>query len=385
MNRCLKPTIYLSMTLLVTVGLGLGFPEISSASEKVFWDAEELGLLGSKHWTANPTINLNRIKYYINLDMIGRLTDNELEVYGSRTADGLRRLYSSTNEDGIRAKFNWYLRPDSDHYSFLKKNIPFLMPFTKKHADYHRASDDFDKVNYEGHEKIARHWFRILIQLANTDELPAFRQKSLSEHEGIRRRVESEAAPPVSRLGISWNTEQSEEAGELIIRNLVSTSPAWAAGLRPGDRILALNGRPFKDSAEFVRNVYASESESEMTIRRSQSEESEQISIRLNGQPVLLGIAFREDDAETHSLIVSHVVSDSAAANAGLQRNDRLILVSGKPVYSRQESADELLKAQKPVVIEYSRDGVVTETKLQPLKRLVKPSPKNDAETKTSE
>ncbi|MDC0308293.1 M20/M25/M40 family metallo-hydrolase [Planctomycetaceae bacterium] len=350
-----------------------------------FWDAEELGLLGSKHWTANPTINLNRIKYYINLDMIGRLTDNEIEVYGSRTADGLRRLYSSTNEDSIRAKFNWYLRPDSDHYSFLKKNIPFLMPFTKKHVDYHRASDDFDKVNFEGHAKIARHWFRILWQLANTDDLPGFRQKSLGEHEGIRRNVESAPSLPVSRLGISWNTEQSEQAGELIIRNLVSTSPAWAAGLRPGDRILGLNGRPFKNSAEFVRDVYASESNSEITIRRAQSEESEKISIQLKGQPVLLGLAFRADDAETHSLIVSHVVSDSPAANAGLQRNDRIILVSGKPVYSTQRSADDLLGAQKPIKIEFSREGVVSKTKLQPLKKISKPAPNAEQETPTNE
>ena len=351
----------------------------------VFWDAEELGLLGSKHWTTKPTINLNRVKYYINLDMVGRLTDNELEVYGSRTADGLRRLYSSTNEDGIRAKFNWYLRPDSDHYSFLQKNIPFVMPFTKKHVDYHRASDDFDKVNFDGHAKIARHWFRILWQLANTDELPGFRRKCLAENEGVRRNIESALSPAVSRLGVSWNTEQSEQAGELIIRNLVSTSPAWTAGLRPGDRILALNGRPFKNSAVFVQNVYASEADSEMTIRRAQSEESEQLFIQLKGQPVLLGLAFRADNAETHSLIVSHVVSDSPAANAGLQRNDRIILVSEKPVYSTQQSADELLGAQKPIMIEFSRDGVVSKTKLQPLKRISKPTPKAESETSTNE
>ena len=350
-----------------------------------FWDAEELGLLGSKHWTANPTVNLQQIRFYINLDMIGRLKDNHLEVYGVRTADGLRRLYSITNHDSIEAEFNWYLRPDSDHYSFLKKNVPFLMPFTKKHPDYHRASDDFDKVNYEGHQKVTRQWFRILVQLANADHLPRFRQKSRSENESVRRNIETRQLPRTSRLGISWNTEQSEAEGALIVRNVSANSAAAIAGIRPGDRILELNGQPFKSSAQFFQDVYASQSQSVMTIRRSASEEPEQVSVRLQGEPVLLGLGFRSDDAESRTLVIAQVTGDSPAADAGLQQNDRIISLNGQPIISSKEAAENLSSQTEPVVVEYERNGIVTTQTLKPLQPLAPPALSKSESTSNAE
>lgn len=338
------------------------------------WDAEELGLLGSKHWTANPTLNLQHVRFYINLDMIGRLKDNHLEVYGVRTADGLRRLYAVTNQDSIEAEFNWYLRPDSDHYSFLKKNVPFLMPFTKKHPDYHRASDDFDKVNYEGHQKVTQQWFRVLLRLANAQHLPSFREKSRSENEGVRRNIETRQLPRTSRLGIAWNTEQSEAEGALIVRRVSANSSALVAGVRPGDRILELNGQPFESSAQFVRDVYASESQSLLTIRRADAEETVEIPIRLDGSPVLLGLGFRSDDAESRTLVISQVTPDSPADNAGLKKNDRIISIDGQRLTSADQGAEKLSQRTTPVVVEYERNGIVKTQTLKPLAPLSPPT-----------
>ncbi|MBD3674495.1 MAG: M20/M25/M40 family metallo-hydrolase [Planctomycetaceae bacterium] len=350
-----------------------------------FWDAEELGLLGSKHWTANPTINLQKVRFYINLDMIGRLKDNHLEVYGVRTADGLRRLYAITNHDGIEAEFNWYLRPDSDHYSFLKQNIPFLMPFTKKHPDYHRASDDFDKVNYEGHQKVTRQWFQILMQLANADHLPRFRNRSRAENEAVRRNVESRELPRTSRLGISWNTEQSEAAGELIVRGVAPNSAAAIAGIRTGDRIVAWNGRPFETSASFIQDIFASQTDSVATIRRGDEETPEPIPVQLQGEPVLIGLSFRSDDAESRSLVIAQVVSDSPASQAGLQKNDRILSIEGEPIHSSEQATETLFSQSSPVRVQYEHHGLLKTTTLEPLPILSPPKAEQTESTANSE
>lgn len=333
----------------------------------VLWDAEELGLLGSKHWTRQPTIDLKRVKLYINLDMVGRMRDNRVEVYGSRTADGLRRLCSLNNTDDLKLDFSWNLRPDSDHYSFLQRNIPFLMPFTRLHADYHRASDDFDKVNYDGEEKIVRHWLRILLAAAEERELTAFRESCRQEHEGLRSRIESAQLRKASRLGISWNTEESEAEQALVVHKLSANSPAGRAGVRTGDRILSINGRPFQTSAEFIRDVSASIPESSMLVQRAGSEETEEISLKLDGEPILIGLAFRTDTAETTSLIVSQVVANSPAALTGLQPNDRIVRFSGAGIKADEFSAETLLTAQSAVAVDYERSGIVKRVELQPL------------------
>jgi len=334
------------------------------------WDAEELGLLGSKHWTRNPTIDLSRVKLYINLDMVGRLRENNVEIYGCRTADGLRRLCALTNTEQLELEFNWNLQSDSDHYSFLQQNIPFLMPFTRKHVDYHRASDDFDKVNYAGEEKIARHWLRILLTAAEERNLPDFRATCRQEHEGLRQRIESATAGKTSRLGISWNTLESEREHALIIRNLTANSPAWNAGLRSGDRILAINGKPFTTSAGFVRDVSASVPESSVLVQRAGSEVSQEMPLKLDGEPVLVGLVFRRDTAESKSLVVSHVVANSPAAAAGLQVNDHIIRVVAGDLNSSEPTAEKLLAAQAPVEVDYERSGIIQRAELKPVKLL---------------
>ncbi|MFP6766700.1 MAG: M20/M25/M40 family metallo-hydrolase, partial [Planctomycetaceae bacterium] len=92
----------------------------------VFWDAEELGLLGSKHWMTTPTIPLTAIRLAINVDMVGRLKDRRLIVFGTRTGKGLRGFASRQNapiSDSLKLDFNWNLTANSDHHPFYKRGI----------------------------------------------------------------------------------------------------------------------------------------------------------------------------------------------------------------------------------------------------------------------
>ena len=100
------------------------------------WDGEEQGLLGSRHWVGRPTVALSRVAVAINMDMIGRLQESAaLEVYGTRTAAGLRRLVSEANGEAKRwtIDFDWKLKSDSDHWPFYERRIPILMFHTGLH------------------------------------------------------------------------------------------------------------------------------------------------------------------------------------------------------------------------------------------------------------
>ncbi|HSG70441.1 MAG TPA: M20/M25/M40 family metallo-hydrolase [Planctomycetaceae bacterium] len=352
------------------------------------WDGEEIGLLGSRHWTANPTLEFSRVKFYINLDMVGRLRNNRLEVYGSRTGTGLRRLFANLNQEGLEADFNWDIIPDSDHYSFVQREVPFLMPFTGKHPDYHRPSDDANTLNYTGVEKVTRHWLRILVELANRDTLPKYRPQGRRENERLRARTEAEQTPSRSRLGISWRSEESDPQKVLTIRNIAYPSPAWTAGLRTGDQILKLNGKPFEDTSGFVADIRVAARKSVFTVRklsqdREEADASQEIEVILSGDPDLVGIAWKTDRADEQSLVISEVTAGAPAAEAGLRANDRLLAIEGVQIESAKAGKEVLSQDKAKFSIRFERDGRPHETTLSPLK-LLSPPEKSDISTSDS-
>jgi hypothetical protein len=336
------------------------------------WDGEEVGLLGSRHWTSSPTVEFSRVRFYLNLDMVGRLRNNRLEVYGVRTSTGLRRLYVDQNQEGIETDFNWNLIGDSDHYPFLQRDVPFLMPFTGKHEDYHRPTDKPHTLNYAGAERVTRHWFRILHELANRDELPKFRRDARNENETLRRRFETESAPGESRLGISWRSDESDPEKALTIRNIARPSAAWNAGLRVGDQILELNGKPFENTLQFISDVRTAAGESVLTVRK-QSEDSEEegdspreISISLDGFPDLTGLTWKVDRADRGALVIASVAVGSPADSAGLRANDRLLAIDGMVIESPVAGRRALSRDDRRFSIRYERNGRPREARLSP-------------------
>ncbi|WP_100614004.1 M28 family peptidase [Confluentibacter citreus] len=118
------------------------------------FDAEELGLCGSKYYVENSIIPLHKIKLNLNMDMISRSDDNELFVVGTRYNENLKRLILNfktigdikliAGHDGEDQKENWTY--SSDHASFYRKNIPFLYFGVADHKDYHQPTDDFENI-----------------------------------------------------------------------------------------------------------------------------------------------------------------------------------------------------------------------------------------------
>ncbi|WP_257214057.1 M20/M25/M40 family metallo-hydrolase [Sphingobacterium sp. 1.A.5] len=118
--------------------------------------AEELGLLGSKYFTENPTISLDSIQWMLNMDMIGRYNpENGLAVIGYGTSSAFPKIF-----EGITSSIKFNKSKDgnggSDQTSFYKKNIPVLFFHTGGHDDYHKPSDDEDKIDYKAMEAILK-------------------------------------------------------------------------------------------------------------------------------------------------------------------------------------------------------------------------------------
>jgi hypothetical protein len=220
----------------------------------VFWDAEEKGLLGSKHWVAHPTIPLDRVALMINLDMVGRLRDERLTVIGSRSSAGLRKLVALDNDEGLSLEFPWLMEPDADYYSFLVQNVPVLMLHTGLHEDYHRPGDVASKINSPGMKRIDRLLLALVCDLANRDARPVFRPACREEKQEPPVHPEPLVVSPNDkplRFGIAWRHDDGEP-GVAIVTAVAAGSPAALAGLLPGDRVYQLSGRDFSSEAEFA-------------------------------------------------------------------------------------------------------------------------------------
>ena len=141
----------------------------------IAFSAEELGLNGSKYFVENPTISLNSINYMINMDMVGRMNDSTktITVGGYGTSPSWKSMIDAVKKKDFSIRIDSSGTGPSDHTSFYRKDIPVLFFFTGLHSDYHKPSDDADKINYIGMLKIIR-FIQQMIEADKQDQKLAF-------------------------------------------------------------------------------------------------------------------------------------------------------------------------------------------------------------------
>ena len=131
----------------------------------IAFSGEELGLFGSKYFVENPTINLGTVNYMINMDMVGRLNDSTkvLTVGGFGTSPEWTTLFGGKNKKSpFVIKIDSSGTGPSDHTSFYRKDIPVLFFFTGLHADYHKPTDDYEKINYVGELAVVNYIYSLI-------------------------------------------------------------------------------------------------------------------------------------------------------------------------------------------------------------------------------
>lgn len=221
----------------------------------IAFTAEELGLLGSKHYIRDPAVPLSQTKAMINLDMVGRLRD-QLTVYGMGTAREWNQIVipaANRADLNISGRSSGY--GPSDHAVFYERGIPVLHFFTGFHPEYHRPADDSHLLNIQGMRQISRCVSEIVVELAstvaplspdssgNSDLLAGGNYAELLDQPDDRP---AKFGVVVSRL--------AEENG-LQIRKILPHSVAANNGLQPGDIIQKVGDVPINSVEDLKASV----------------------------------------------------------------------------------------------------------------------------------
>lgn len=211
----------------------------------IAFGAEEMGLLGSKYFTENPVTELNKIRFMLNLDMVGRLgADKVFTIGGVGTSPEFKTIIENLIPVyGFKPTLSQEGYGPSDHASFYAKNIPVMFLFTGVHEDYHTPADDAEKINYEGQKLIADFAFDVLKDIANRENFIQFTEA------GPKERPQS-SGYKVS-LGIMPDMSSSDIKG-VKAEAVIPGKPAEKGGMKKGDIIVALNGKPVTNLYEYM-------------------------------------------------------------------------------------------------------------------------------------
>jgi hypothetical protein len=202
----------------------------------VAFSAEELGLLGSAHYVRHPAVALERTVAMVNLDSVGRLRDGRLHAMGVDTGQGLRALVEQAAQGLPRLALRGDGIGPSDHTAFLNRERPAVFFFTGPHADYHRPSDTWDKIDADGLRTVTTVAYRVVRALADRDERPAFVRVPGGPH-----RAGPGAAGYGPYFGVVPDFGESPRPG-VRLGGVRPASPADRAGLQGGDVIVRFAG-----------------------------------------------------------------------------------------------------------------------------------------------
>jgi hypothetical protein len=238
-------------TSLLELARRFGGPAPRQGRRTVFmtFSAEEMGLLGSRHYcNKEPLFPLVDTVAMVNLDMVGRLSQDpktrkdRLIVEGLGTARSFDRLIDQLNgNSGIELIKKQGGTGPSDHDSFYRKNIPVFFFWTGMHRDYHRPSDTADKINVAGMVRIAALAEKVIRRLATDKERPEYLRVASSF---------PPSAGKIPRIGIMPNYEADKEG--VLVASTVDGGPAARAGIKAGDQIVLLAGKPVTNLSTYM-------------------------------------------------------------------------------------------------------------------------------------
>ncbi|WP_337871813.1 M28 family peptidase [Ignavibacterium sp.] len=228
------------------------------------FSGEEIGLLGSNYLVNHFPVPIENVITMINMDMIGRLKDSSLIVYGTGTSSHWKALLNEKNSSGFKLTFNDDGFGPSDHSSFYGKKIPVLFFFTGTHSDYHRPSDDYEKINSEGQKNILMYIHSVATEIVNRDIKPdylAVERKDTGRMTG-------------SRVWIGTIPDFAGEVDGYKLGGVTEGSPAALAGLKAGDIIIKFGEKKISNIYDFTYAIgnYKPGDKVKVVVKRAEEE-----------------------------------------------------------------------------------------------------------------
>ena len=208
----------------------------------IAFSGEEKGLLGSKHFVDNfNPDDEHEIFYMLNMDMVGRLEEEMLAVNGTGTSPVWDQILELSQCDALNIKSTRSGVGPSDHTNFYYLNLPVLHFFTGTHSDYHKPSDDAEKINLEGEALVINYILRVIGNTQEFEELP------------FTKTTEQSAMAPKFSVTLGVMPDYMYEGEGMRIDGVSADKPAENAGLQKGDIVTHLGEVKVVDMMSYMK------------------------------------------------------------------------------------------------------------------------------------
>jgi aminopeptidase YwaD len=246
---------------------------------------EELGLLGSSYYVSHATFPIEKAVAMINMDMIGRIREEKVYVGGAGTGSTFKSIL-----DELKKRYPFQLDiseqggyGSSDHTSFTTKQVPVLFFFSGLHADYHKPSDTWDKIDAKDAAKLLELIGDLMTRLADEPNRPQY--VKVNEPHGGHAAGSSEAGSASGGYGPYFGSipDFAEIPNGVRFADVRENSPAAKAGLKAGDILFEFDGKKIENLYDFT---YA--------LRSKVVGEVVQVQVMRGGKPVKASVVLEK-------------------------------------------------------------------------------------------
>lgn len=209
----------------------------------VAFSGEELGLFGSKYFTEHTPVDIKKINYMVNMDMVGRLNDSTrgITIGGYGTSPAWGKLID-VHDRSFTIKIDSAGSGPSDHTSFYRKELPVLFFFTGTHSDYHKPSDDAEKINYKGAGDIVQFILSVIKATTQQEKLVFTKTREAANSGKSSFKVTMGIMPDYTFSGMG-----------VLVDGISEGRPAQKAGIRVGDIVLQVGEYPVQDVQGYMQ------------------------------------------------------------------------------------------------------------------------------------
>ena len=245
------------------------------------FSGEELGLLGSAEWVKEPTLPLDKCIAMLNMDMIGRIKDNKVYIGGVGTGSTFKadlEQAEKASQSGFKFEYSAGGYSASDHTSFVAKKVPVLFFFSGLHADYHKPSDTWDKINAPSAAQLLDMISEVAMELITAKAPPTFITVAEDKPIGGISGGGGGYGPYFGSI-----PDFGEVKDGVRFSDIRPGSPAAKAGLKAGDILVQFGDKPIHNLYDFTD-----------ALRRSKVGQVVEVKVLRDGQPITVSVKLEQ-------------------------------------------------------------------------------------------